>query len=58
MSRYFSLLFSFMSSSFVIIDDNRHDPFADLLHEVHEIPNLDINFTFDDDIINWYFRRE
>ena len=41
-----------------IMDIDRNDPFTDLLHEVHELPNLDIIFTFDNDIINWYFRRE
>ena len=35
----------------------QHDPYADLNHEVHELPNLDVIFTFDNEIINWYYRR-
>ena len=35
-----------------------YNPRADLNHEFNEIPNLDIIFTFDNDIINWYYRRE
>ena len=37
--------------------DPWYDPFADLMHEVHELPNLDVIFTFDNEIINWYYRR-
>ena len=33
------------------------NPYADLNHEVHELPNLDVIFTFDNEIINWYYRR-
>lgn len=35
----------------------RYDPIADPMHEVNEIPNLDIIFTFDNDIINRFYRR-
>ena len=35
-----------------------YDPFSDLDHEVNELPNLDIIFTFDDEIINWFYRRQ
>ena len=34
-----------------------YDPFADLTHEVNELPNLDIIFTFDNELINWFYRR-
>jgi len=34
-----------------------YDPWADPMHEINEIPNLDIIFTFDNDIINWFYRR-
>ena len=34
-----------------------YSPYADPMHEINELPNLDIIFTFDNDIINWYYRR-
>ena len=34
-----------------------YDPDADLFHEKNELPNLDIIYTFDNAIINWYYRR-
>ena len=34
-----------------------YDPLADIMHEFHELPNLDVIFTFDNEIINWYYRR-
>jgi hypothetical protein len=34
-----------------------YDHWADPMHEVNELPNLDIIFTFDNEIINWFYRR-